>query len=202
MASEEEDFKAVASDPANWFRKSRALRRKGDMAFWDLTEKADGAKEKPDEWARAMVDSIQIAQMLHGLALETAFKGVMLKKNPESIKFKMEKAREGDGEEARITEIGVPLNRGHDLVYLAEKAGLFDDPDLMGPEGEAPVIRKILEAITKSVNWGARYPAPRQQSDVGIRLEGVPRRAIGHYYLDFIGPVLDRLHKWHEDKSH
>src|SRR5215831_9517838 len=76
------------------------------------------------KWQEAL-GYFSIAQMLYGLALETAFKAYILCHHPEEIELKMIADGTGNIHTVEIKQFGTPLGSGHDLERLAEKAGVF-----------------------------------------------------------------------------
>ncbi len=164
-------FLESATNPKKWISKSRSLRFTGDQ-LWDLMFRAiaDYAnptrpkdKEESEKGMSRVISLMSGSQMFYGLAVETAFKGYLLKHSPDEIVLEMEADGTGEVNLVRIKEFGVPLKDGHNLLKLAHKVGVFrrGEGALFEQESDFEALQKILGYLTDSIKWGVRYPVPR-----------------------------------------
>ena len=106
-------------DPAGWRQHSMVMRRSANV-LWDQSIEAltDYARTSGEE--NAFVDIatqyMTSAKLLYGLPLETAFKAEMVANAPGEIEIKMSENQKGKVVHAEIKSLGVPKNKGHDLV--------------------------------------------------------------------------------------
>lgn len=198
-----ETFLKTAIRPEQWFQKSRSLRRSADRlwdcflsAWMEYAKTFDRAKQTGDEakFGEAF-EYLRVAQMLYGLALETAFKARILREAPGAIEFDMSADGTGAVQSVTIKQFGVPIKEGHDLVALADKAGIFrrGDGALFAEESDFAAFRDILLHLREAVLWEARYPVPTRSDAVRRAPEDAPARILGHYIRDWIDPALDKL---------
>ena len=137
--------------PRDWRERAEVLKASADLLMRTRMEKLQAlAKWTPDQpkiesrWD----DSHTVAFMLAGYALENVYKGIMFTKTPQDIR--------------RIGEIfkDPKCQGGHDLIWLAEQAGLTLSAD------EA----KTLEILTEHSLWAGRYPCPKNFEQVSYNL--------------------------------
>lgn len=146
------DFKTRAATPFFWFVNANQLLTSGltlleqakaasDRYFAEIP-KATGrheltAQQKKD-WPK--IGMTNVAPMLLGLALEVLIKGYLIARNPSLV------------EQQRIA---ARISADHKLQALFVMAGI----PASAAEGE------VLDQLTESVTWAARYPVPRSQND-------------------------------------
>lgn len=200
-----EDLLRAAKEPAAWLAKSLDLRRSAN-ALWDaffratlehartynkVTQSGDDAK-----WNEAL-GYLDVAKMLYGLAVETALKAHLLEANPASAEFQLRVDGSGKVVDAQLKQLGVPLGQGHDLVLLAEKAGVFTNGDkaIFPVQSDLVVLRDLLKHLTESIVWSGRYPAPTRSGSPFVPSPDVPMVAFQHYLRDWLDPLLDYYQK-------
>lgn len=196
-----ESFMKIVTDPKSWEMQSKGLRRTGDalwnhfMEAWVQYGKAAKEKDKAAvlDSLDAVADYLTHAQMFWGLALETAFKGIILKSTPGEIELALQSDGTGTIQSVEIKQFGVPMNKGHDLVALAGKVGLFTRKDnpIFKEDSDFRIIREILLHLTDTVRWSARYPAPLKSQDHHVKPQDLPVKIFGYFILDWLAPVLD-----------
>lgn len=192
----------TAKDPRNWYSKSAALRRSADAlweAFFACTlDAATEIDESDSRWSEAM-GYLDSAQLLYGLALETALKGYILEERPGDITFKIEADGTGKVRDVQVTQFGVSVGQGHDLEKLAGLVGLLDRTEnpVFNHESDVHALQGILRFLTETIVWSGRYPVPLRSSKGQVMLSGVPRQAFAHYMRDWIDPVLDHYQNEH-----
>jgi hypothetical protein len=192
----------LAKDDRAWLRKSRELRRSADV-LWDAflagtvewgAHHLDDAPRADDAWERATGHLIS-AQMLYGLALETAFKAAILRNTPSGITI--ETTIDGSGKvlSAKVAQWGVPTGAGHDLLRLAEKAGVFarGKGEIFGVQSDYEAVRAILEQLGDIVVWIGRYPFPLRSGQSRKMSPDVPASTFGHYLRDWTDRLLDHF---------
>jgi len=200
-------FLQLASDPEAWRKKSRSLRRSADVlwaAFQNVCiayGKAYKAGEEPGEGVLdTVIEFMMSAQMLYGLALETAFKGYILRLRPDKVQFKIYIIADGTRRlgSVEIGQIGVALKEGHNLLTLTEIADVFrrDEHAIFKVESDFKALTAILEHLTEMVLWQARYPVPtRNEATDAEYLNAAPSVLFGHHIRDYIDPLLDHYTK-------
>lgn len=164
-----ESFIVEATNVAAWLQKSRELRASADALWtlaWDQATTLLNTVSKPSDTERTemegLVAMMETAKMLYGLAFETVLKAIILRERPESIELKLTANGSGKIRRAEMRQFGVPMSLGHDLVRLAELAGLFvarDGAIFATPEARIEAC-DVLSDLGQAVVWTARYPVP------------------------------------------
>jgi len=195
-------FKEIASDPTAWRQKARVLRDCAE-ALWDsYVILFSGVAEQPKDCdrRRAVVDQwierLFTAQFLYGLVVETALKARLIECDPASVQFREVKDAAGNILDVRITKIGVELGTdGHDLVKLAQVAGVIDGDQsgIFSIESDRTAIREILAYLTDCVRWSGRYPAPKRMSEQYTPSTSIPSAVLGLHMREWLDPFLDAL---------
>jgi|GEM_PF-1191349 len=193
-------FVKEGSDAESWRNYARSIRRSAD-ALWECWAEAvpDAvvamSNEAPDADAKfeSAYGYVASAQMLYGLALETAFKASILANSPETVEIQITTDGRGEVTAAELKQLGVPMSKGHDLVALATKAGAFyrGAGAIYSADSDYAALQAILGHLTDMVVWMGRYPIPRRSGQGFQPPEGVPSVAFGHRMIDWIDPVLD-----------
>ena len=196
------DFLKAATDPDGWLRMSVTLRASAN-ALWDCFFRAtlQYAKSCAGErvgdvakWDEA-VGYLTVAKMLYGLALETVLKAYLLRHTPEEIEFRLSADGLNNLTSAEIRQFGVPMGEGHNLLRLAEKAGVFmsDEGAVFPIESDRIAVREILKHLGECVMWRSRYPIPKKTGEEHMPSPDVPAKVLGHYIRDWLDPLLDHL---------
>jgi hypothetical protein len=143
-----------------------------------------------------MLDYLEAAKMFYGLALETGFKGTILRDQPGEIEFKMTADGTGKVQSVAIESFGVSIRDGHNLERLASMAGILKRGDgaVFQEDSDFQALREILLHLGDAVRWRVRYPVPTSNNAAHVAAESVPAKVFGHYIRDWIDPVLDHLH--------
>lgn len=199
---EADEFLKAAQSPVEWLKKSVALRHSAEelweafvlaMLHWGAYVKSGEPDEKNEADFDRAAGILDAAKLLYGLSLETAFKARIIETEPTSIEFRMTADGAGKIKHAEIKEFGASLGAGHNLEYLAERAGLFESGDaaVFGRESDLRAIREILRHLTEVVVWSGRYPVPTKSGDRHRLPADLPARMFGHYIRDWIDVVLD-----------
>jgi hypothetical protein len=187
---EAEEFIDTATKPDQWLEKSRVLRRSADV-LWDTfvaawIDQGKVARSGGEPLLDEAVNFLMVAQMLYGLALETAMKGKLLEVQPSAIQLQLTTDGTGAVQSIQIKQFGVSMGDGHNLEKLAELIDLLKKDDNR-------VEREILRYLSECVLWRVRYPVPKDSRSLRRMPTGVPPRAFGHYIRDWIDPWLDEL---------
>lgn len=167
---ETDTFIAQATSVDAWLAKSRDLKVSGDTLWaiaWERVTALLEAQRRltPAEQAdvQTAFANLTAAKLLYGLAFETAFKAVILRERAEMVEFHLTADGHGRVQYAELRHFGVSMSAGHDLVKLAEVAGLFgrDERVTFETPDDRDEARKVLESLGDAVVWEARYPVPK-----------------------------------------
>ena len=191
-----DDLISAVKDPDAWRLQSSAMRRSAE-ALWDKFSETVlvtmGAGVTDDALFDVSLQYMQTSKLLYGLALETAFKALIVASSPQDIDLLVSMDGTDKLNDVEVRSLGVPSSKGHDLVALAEKAGIFGpafDCILVDARGK-DAFRKICRHLSEMVVWRGRYPAPMRSFDP-IELDPtIPTVVIGHYMRDC--PMLDAM---------
>lgn len=199
-------FLKVATDAAEWLKKSVALRRSADVlweAFVGATlEWASQVRANPamsaTSWDEAL-EHLTSAKLLYGLALETALKGHILQVRPGDIEFKMTADGTGAVATAKVKHFGVALGQAHNLELLAERAGVFDrdSEPVFATDDDYRALREILKHLSEVIYWSGRYPVPLRSGETHKVPPDIPAKVFGHFIRDWLDQVLDRYQGEH-----
>ena len=159
--SEAQDFLDSAKDIYQWLHKANALFISAEtlfnqsvITFSEISEVTD-TLEGHNERVQNALDHLMSSKLLYGYALETLLKGILIQNKPEKVEFDLKSDGTGNILEARITQIGVPMNKGHDLSVLAKEVGLLE----LMPDPKQ--VKQTLQHLTESIQWRSRYPTPQ-----------------------------------------
>ena len=198
-----ETFLELATDSEAWLRKSAELRASADVLWnacfalvgqWAIKQR-DGASDADELWNLAIAH-LSASKMLYGLALETAFKAAIIRDSPSTVALKMTADGSGKVQQVEVKQLGVSMGSGHDLVRLAEKAGVFrrGNGEVFPADSDYQAIRAILEELGDMVVWMGRYPVPMRSGEERKISPDVPAVAFGHYMRDWTDMVLSHFH--------
>ena len=177
-----------------------ALRRSAET-LWNhfssvLSEeiaRSAAAKEEPD--LEPSIETLEITKLLYGLAVETALKAWIVERSPEKVEIRVVLDGSGNPKHAELRTVGVPTASGHNILALAEAAGLFGgdfNAAIPTPEDER-ALRNIFRDLGEVVLWRGRYPVPLA-SAAPLQLDPkVHPRALAYHMRDWLDPVLDAL---------
>jgi hypothetical protein len=131
--------------------------------------------------------------MLYGLSAESAFKAAILRTRPTDVEFRMVADGTGKIQSAELKQLGLSMGSGHDLVRLAEKAGVFrrGEGEIFPADSDYVAIRSILVELGEIVVWSGRYPVPMRSGPSWQPSPGVPLVAYAHFLRDWLDVVLD-----------
>lgn len=187
-------------DAEAWRKQSRALRRSA-AALWNsfsdsiISEVRDSIAEGRALNLDMAAGYLETCKLLFGLTLETALKALIIEHQPEKIEVRSNIDGSGNIVSAELRTIGLATSQSHNLLTLAEVAGLFDGtiPDVFNSDFDKQAFRDICRNLGEAVSWRGRYPVPLTSFEPLTYNPKVPTLALGHYLLDFLDPVLDRL---------
>jgi hypothetical protein len=187
--------------PEAWRKHSRALRRSANVLWEDfITELADSLKhskiQRQDIDIESAIESLEVAKLLYGLALETALKAWIIEHKPGQIEIKITIDGSGEAKHSELKSFGVNGNQGHNVLALADVAGLFDRDTfstILQTDSDREVFRAICRDLGQVVVWRGRYPVPMASFEPPPLANGVPHQAYAHYMRDWLDPVLDAL---------
>lgn len=194
------DLIANAKNPAQWRKHARSLRRSAD-ALWERSCQSSVVSALEARSTSEMlnldvpIEYMGVARLLYGLSLETALKGWIVEKNPSAIEIKVTINGAGEALHAELKNFGVPSSQGHNLLALAEAAGLFTSRfhHVLKTECDRDVMRNVCRDLGETVVWRGRYPVPLASSEPIKLNPNVPGRALAHYLRDWLDPVLNEL---------
>lgn len=198
-----ETLLALARDYATWLRKSVDLRASADVLWtayeseavrWARQQSINTA-EADAAWRRAMAH-LDSAKMLYALALETAFKSVIIRDRPSEVHFNINTDGSGKFLFAELMQIGSPKKASHRLSALAEKTDVFDrgaNP-IFADDADVTSARAIIDDLSNFSTWIARYPTP-MRADQDPNYPAPPlSHAWGDQLRHWTDPILDHLH--------
>ncbi|MEM9998541.1 MAG: hypothetical protein AAF809_12640 [Bacteroidota bacterium] len=110
------------------------------------------------------------AEMLYGLALETAMKGCLLKEKPDSFSLQVSMNGHADVIDVKLEKAGVSLQRnGHDLVQLSHMLDLYEESQFTRfstQSEDREFLESVLRNLTIMILWGGKYPGPSKGKDL------------------------------------
>jgi hypothetical protein len=189
---------SAVKDPSAWKLQSSIMRRSAEV-LWDkfsttiLESMKTGIAD--DELFEVALNYMQTCKLLYGLALETALKATIVANAPQDIDLRVRMNGLGELTEVEVKSLGVPSGQGHDLLALAEKAGLFGPcfEFLLVDAASKNALKQICRHLGEIVVWRGRYPAPMRSFDP-IELDPtIPQVSLGHYMRDWLDPIFDAL---------
>lgn len=202
------EFVEKSTDPTAWRKHSRALRHSADVLwddFVDLVTKAAlqaKAQNTPPNFESA-IEAIETAKLLYGLALETALKAWLIEHYPEKIEIRITMTGDGSPRHAELKSFGIPPNQGHNILALAEAAGVFGQrfSHVLNTENNDAALKNLCRDLGEVVVWRGRYPVPMSSFDpVSFDPKG-PVAGLAHYLRDWLDPLLDALLVEHCDST-
>lgn len=190
-----------STNPAAWRKHASALRHSAEVLWDDFTkiliECVASRPEGDVSNVAPAVEAFGVTKLLYGLTLETALKAWIVEHHPEKVELRVILNGRGDASEVELRTLGVPTSSGHNLLLLADVAGLFDETfaDVVNTEEYKSALRNICRDLADVVTWRGRYPVPLA-SFKPIKLDPkAPAVALAHYMRDWLDPVLDVLLK-------
>jgi hypothetical protein len=194
------EFVEKSTDPTAWRKHSRALRHSADVLWDDFVDLvAQAASQAKSESARpnfeSAIEAIETAKLLYGLALETALKAWLIEHSPEKIEIRITMSGDGSPRHAELKSFGIPPNQGHNILALAEAAGVFGQrfSHVLKTESDGAALKNICRDLGEVVVWRGRYPVPMSSFDPVSLDPKVPVAALAHYLRDWLDPLLDAL---------
>jgi hypothetical protein len=193
------DFIKNANDPQAWLKHSKALRHSASVLWEEFAAATFKAAKLEEAASRAQMERAQeileTSKLMYGLALETALKAWIIEHAPEKIEVRVSMHGDGVATHAEIRTLGVPTSSGHNLLALAEVAGLFGDQfsTVLVNDSDRKVFKNICRDLGEVVVWRGRYPIPLSSYDPIQFDRSVPLVALAHYMRDFLDPVLNAL---------
>jgi hypothetical protein len=200
---EADRFLQLGTDPSAWIAKSVSLRRSADViwesffkAYIECASKTKDGQPGDADWDR-FFGFLESAKFLYGLSAESAFKASILRDRPTDVEFRLTADGAGKIQKVELKQLGVGMGEGHDLVKLAEKAGVFTrgEGEIFRSDSDYVAIRSILEELGEIVVWSGRYPIPIRSGKGWVPSREVPTVAHGHYLRDWLDILLDHFQK-------
>jgi len=191
-----------SKDVEAWRKHARALRRSAQI-LWQEFERSllfavqAGSSKGTEPNLDEALETFETTKLLYGLALETALKAWIIEHKPSEIEIKVTMDGNGEAKQAELKNIGVPSSQGHNLLALAEVAGLFTSTfaSTLITDSDRDTMRSICRDLGEVVVWRGRYPVPLA-SFAPLKLNpNVTKKALAHYLRDWLDPVLDTLLK-------
>lgn len=196
------EFLNKSTAPEAWLKHARALRRSAD-AIWLQFEAAleadvaEALRLNVEIELESSIETLEIAKLLYGLSFETALKARIIQTKPEDIEVRVTVNGSGTAMHAEIRSVGVPVSQGHNLLALAEVAGIFEEgfAHVLKVESDRDAMRNICRDLGEVVLWRGRYPVPLASFEPMQLNPKVSQKALAHYLRDWLDPVLDELLK-------
>ena len=123
----------------------------------------------------------------YGIAIENGLKGIIVKHQPNSIDVEIK------GKNVILKNIGGKAGKTHNLVKLAETAGIFDAKvGLYKCNDSYKGLRSVLLHLSDMIKWGARYPIPNNlEARNKFDNEVPPIIVYGFHILDVMEPLFE-----------
>lgn len=194
------DFIEKSKDYEAWRKRARILRRSADVLWgeFSIVLATSTSKYKDGDGGEAISDAVQFfetVKLLYGLSLETALKSWIVKSKPDKMELRLIVDGEGEAVHAELKTIGVPSSQGHNILALAEVAGVFSSEfqHVLKTDGDRGAMRNICRDLGEIVIWRGRYPVPLASYSPIVLDPNVPSVAVAHYIRDWLDPMLDAL---------
>ena len=95
-----------------------------------------------------------------------------------------------NGDKARLKGIGKKKKLTHNLLNLAEEAGIFD-LGLHKFESDVKALKIVLCHLTDAIKWLPKYPVPTDNKSLFIFDNSIPAVLIyGFHILDVMAPLF------------
>ena len=191
-----DQFVRDVTNPSAWRQQSSIMRLSAE-ALWDQFElslvKSCLNRVLDDTVFQVALSYMRTSVLLYGLVLEKALKAEIVEGNPDNIELKFQ--RDGEGRLMRVHIKNLGVANGHDLVALAEKAGIFGEKfaNILVDERGAFAVREICKHLTEIVVWQGRYPVPMSSREPVRFDRSLPLVLQNHYIRDVLDPMLDSL---------
>ncbi|MDO8502143.1 MAG: hypothetical protein Q7S20_09900 [Gemmatimonadaceae bacterium] len=139
---------------------------------------------------------LSAAKMLYALALETAFKAVIVRDRPAEVQFKTKTDSAGNVVFAELMQIGVSKGAGHSLSALAEKTEVFHrgGNPIFATDADVTSARATVDELSAFITWIGRYPTPTRADQHPNYPVPPLSDAWGDDMRRWTDPMLDRLH--------
>jgi len=128
---------------------------------------------------------LETAHLLYGLAIEVALKGELIRLDPNNVRLETSINKEGVLDGVSFKGIKGVKGDGHDLVQLAERAGLLSDPNTKD-------LRDALVDLTRCIRWQSRYPVPKESKGDGSA-SNLRFTFKNQWIKDWVRPLLDQI---------
>lgn len=188
--------------PTAWRKHSKALRRSAHVLWEDfeglvIAAAKEGANNGTEPDFTEAIEALETTKLLYGLALETALKAWIVQRTPDVVELRITMDGRGEAMQAELRSFGVPVSQGHNLLALAEVAGLFgpDFSAILKTSADHDAMRNICRDLGEVVVWRGRYPIPLASFEPVKLNPAVPAAALVHYMRDWLDPVLNALHE-------
>ena len=187
-------------DPARWRKHARNLRDSAEYLWIRYTvmlttevKRARESQTAPD--FELVIDALETAKLVYGLALETALKAWIIERHPEKIEIRVVMDGAGETKQAELRAIGVPASQGHNLLSLGEAAGIFEGEfqNRLTTELDQSTLKNICRDLSDVVQWRGRYPVPLVSGGMLQLDPDSPSQALHTHLLDWLLPLLDAL---------
>ncbi|HDM8215115.1 TPA: hypothetical protein P0E22_005182 [Vibrio harveyi] len=177
---EKQEYISKASNPDEWFKCAFVQKKVADKILklmLDDDEIIGNSELFKDLWGNAHYH--------YGIALENGFKGMLVSRYPDKVKFQI------NGDKVRLKGLGDRQKLSHNLVDLAEEAGIFE-LGLHKYESDEKALRIVLAHLTDSVKWSPKYPVPIDNKSMFKFDNTIPVALVyGFYILDVMSPVFE-----------
>ena len=124
----------------------------------------------------------------YGIGIENGLKGLIIHDAPDKVHYELSPI--GD---LLLKNIGGKSGKSHDLLSIAENAGLFSQKyKPFKHQQDLKTLRIVLQHLSDMVIWGARYPVPNGSNKYFKFDNSVPLILVyGFHILDVIEPVFN-----------
>ncbi len=188
--TEAQNFLESTKNTYLWLHKATSLFNSAEVLFNESVAILERIKGEANTLQghtnniQATFDLVSTSQLLYGYALETLLKCILITTKPDLVEFDIKSNGRGDLIEAKVTQLGVAMNKGHDLPSLANAIGLIE-------RSENPKeVKLLLTYLTECIQWRSRYPTP-QHSKKYITLSSEHNQFTYHNFRALFIPIYE-----------
>lgn len=182
-----DDYCLIARDPKVWFHYANVQKKVADSILDSMMDKQILEKEK--EGGSIFYDLWINAHYHYGIGLENGMKGLIVKNKPEEVII------EELDNKVSLKGIGKRRNTKHNLLILAEDAGIFN-MSIYKYESDIKALRAVLKHLSDAIKWLPKYPIPLNNEAEYVFDNSVPPVLVyGFHILDVVEPLFELFRK-------
>ncbi|AZG74774.1 hypothetical protein [Shewanella livingstonensis] len=173
-----EEYLEKAKNPVYWFNYAMVQKKVADKILHSIMD-ADVLND-----TKMSSDLLINAHYHYGIGIENGLKALIIKNAPENVIVEVK------GDKARLKGIGKKKKLTHNLLELAEEAGIFE-LGLHQYETDIKALKMVLRHLTDAIKWLPKYPVPSDNKSSFVFDNSIPAVLIyGFHILDVIEPLF------------